>query len=647
MMRRFTLLVSVCLFFLLFPLCLSAQVNSSARMIQLQNRLDSLSEFIPGLNQKVQLSITGVPVQQYLNALGRSNNISFYIDPAVNIVVNNTLSNVTASNILLLLSEQYNLDIGSTGLIITVKNYQDPNRFAKPAGKELIVKYQQLDNSLTLELNNDTLAAVARKITRLSGRNIIVPGTMQTKLVSAFISGASFDVAIEKLAYANEFKMNKTSDNFYIFQPLDDGEQLYVNGDRSTAVRKTFKPLNSSPSGNVGFYTKVVRGQKLISINATNVSIGDLVKSASIELNKSYFVYSDIKGSINSINATDLTYDNFLTLIFKGTEYTFNQENGVYMLGDRRLEGLRANKAVVLQNRSIDTVLAMIPQDWRKGVEIKEFREQNTILLSGSKPQIEEIAQFIKQIDLLVPQILIEVTLIDVHKTRRVATGISAGTADSIKTGGTLLPGVDFTLGSKSVNDLLNRLGGVFSTNLGRVTPNFYLNVSALETKNNVEIRSVPKLSALNGHVATLSIGNTVYYKNVTQNIIPSASSNTSIFSNVYQESNANLTINIRPIVSGDDQVTLGIGINISDFTAMPTDGSPPPKSTSKFESTLRVHNEDMIVLGGIERTENSDNYSGVPLLSRIPLLKYIFSSKNKVRSKVVTLVFIKPTIIR
>ncbi|OOQ58386.1 general secretion pathway protein GspD [Mucilaginibacter pedocola] len=617
------------------------------RLQNLQNRLDSLAEFIPGLNQKVQLSITGVPVQQYLKALGKASNISFYVEPSVNLVVNNTLSNVTASNILVLLAQQYNLDISNTGLILVVRPYVDGAQFTRPLPKPLNIRYQPIDNTIALELNNDTLSAVARKITQLSGKNIIVPAPLQQKLINAFMASTPFDVAMEKMAFANEFKMVKTNDNFYLFQPLDEGEQLYVNGEKKTAVRRNFRPQNNAPAGNLGLYTQTVAGQKLLSVNASNASIADLVRSASQELDKSYFIYSDIKGNINFMNAANLSYESFLNLIFKGTDYTFNQEAGVYMIGDRKLEGLRANKAVMLQNRSIDTVLAMIPAEWKRGVEIKEFREQNTILLSGSKPQTEEIASFIKQIDVLVPQILIEVTLIDVRKTRRVATGLSAGTADSVKTGGTLLPGVDFTMGSRSVNDLLNRIGGIFSTNLGKVTPNFYLNVSALETKDNVEVRSVPKLAALNGHTATLSIGNTVYYKNVTQNIIPSATSNTSIFSNVYQSSDANLSIKIKPVVSGDDQVTLGIGIDISDFTSLPTDGSPPPKSTSKFESTLRVHNEDMVVLGGIERTENADNYSGVPLLSRIPLLKYIFSSKNRTRSKVVTLVFIKPSIIR
>ncbi|WP_233165696.1 type II and III secretion system protein [Pedobacter sp. ASV12] len=53
-----------------------------------------------------------------------------------------------------------------------------------------------------------------------------------------------------------------------------------------------------------------------------------------------------------------------------------------------------------------------------------------------------------------------------------------------------------------------------------------------------------------------------------------------------------------------------------------------------------------MIVLGGLERTENSESGSGVPLLSRIPILKWLFSSREKSNAKVVTLVFIKPTIL-
>lgn len=259
---------------------------------------------------------------------------------------------------------------------------------------------------------------------------------------------------------------------------------------------------------------------------------------------------------------------------------------------------------------------------------------------------MDEIETFIHNLDVLVPVVLIEVTMIDVRKSHSVSTGISAGVSDSVKTGGTLLGagGLNYTFGAKSINDFLSRIGG---TNLGHVAPNFYLTLSAMEAKNNIDIRQIPKMATLNGHSAKLSIGSKRYYKNTTQNVIPSLSNSQSIFTNVYQEVNADLSINIRPIVSGNDQVTLGITVNNSDFSTIPTDGSPPPQSISKFETSLRVHSEDTIVLGGLERTESDESGSGVPLLSRIPILKWLFSSRTKGGSKVVSILFIKSTIIR
>jgi type IV pilus assembly protein PilQ len=240
--------------------------------------------------------------------------------------------------------------------------------------------------------------------------------------------------------------------------------------------------------------------------------------------------------------------------------------------------------------------------------------------------------------------VLIEVTLVDVRKGKTVKTGIKAGVADSVKTGGTILPGIDYTFGAKSINDFLSRLGRNNSVNLGRVTPNFYVGLSALEQSDNVEVRSVPKLSTLNGHTANLTIGSKRYYSTKTQNVIPSLTSQT-VITEQFTPVEANLVINIRPIVSGDDQVTLNIQVDISDFIGNPPLNAPPPTSTSKFSSIIRAKNEDMIILGGLERTENSESGSGVPLLSRIPVIKWLFSSREKSNSKVVTIVFIKPTI--
>jgi type IV pilus assembly protein PilQ len=643
MYKKFTLLLFICIG---FALPVSVYAQNSDRIQAIQQKLDALTGDLPGLDQKIELSVTGITLQQYLIALSKSANISISVDPQLNFNIFDSLNDVTVENIIVFLAKKYNLDVSVTGSIIYITPYQDPSKFAKAPEKELKIKYDQLNNTLSLDLNNDTLSAVGRKITQLSGKNVIVPIALQNKLVSAFIQNAPFETAMDKLAFSNQLKMTKTADNFYLIQPLDENEEVYVNGDNNTAVRQTFHPANSTAKATTGLFTRMVGGQKVISVDASNAAIADLIKQASEEMGINYSIYSDIKGTI-TLHVNDVSYDELLNLLFNGSEYTFHKENNVYLIGDSKLEGLRAFKVVQLQNRSIDTVVAMIPSDWKKEVEIKEFKEQNTLLLSGSSAKLAEMESFIKQLDVLVPVVLIEITMIDINKTRTVSTGIAAGVSDSVKTGGTLLPGMNFTFSTSGINSFLTSVSKFTSIDLGHVVPNFYVSLNALETNNNVNMRSMPKLAALNGHTATLSIGNSVFYKNTTQVLLPSAATTSNTLTNTYIESDANMTISIKPEISGDDQITMGIKIDISDFTSIPTDGSPPPKSTSKYETSLRVNNEDMILLGGIERNEITDDVSGTPILSRIPILKYIFSNKSKTTTKVVSVIFIKSTIMR
>lgn len=623
-----------------------AQVQeSSERARQVEERLRNLAVTVPGLNQKVQMNLSNVSIQEFLRGLAQANNLNINIDPQLNFKIYNNFTNESALNVLVFLAKEYGLDINLVGSIMSVTKVKEP-KVIIPV-KEIGVKYNAQSNTLSLELNNDSLAKVAKKITSVSQKNVVVASSLLSKKVTAFLADAPFETALEKLAFANDLKVVKTNDGVYVFESLGDGEELYINNEKNTSIRRNPKPLNqvgNAAASNFRIQSRSGFGGKLISIDALNVPIIDVVKNAAQEVNLNYFLYSDLKGSITS-RVNDITFDQLLTSVFQGSEYTYRNENGIYLIGQRRDEGLRSHRLVKLQNRAIDTIQNMIPNEWRKGVEIKEFREQNTILLSGSSPQIAEIEAYIKQLDKLVPMVLIEVTLIDVRKGKSVKTGITAGVSDTVRTGGTVFPGLDYTFGARSINDFLSRLGRNNTVNLGRVTPGFYVRLSALENNNNVEIRSVPKLSTLNGHIANLSIGSKKYYSTRTQNVIPSLTSQT-VITEQFTAVEANLDIRIKPLVSGDEQVTLDIKVDISDFIGDPPLNSPPPTSTSKFESIIRVKNEEMIVLGGLERTESSESGSGVPILSRIPIIKWLFSSRSKSNAKVVTVVFIKPTII-
>jgi type IV pilus assembly protein PilQ len=627
----------ICLF-----ICLNSLVNfaqSIDRISEIETRLQELTKSIPALNEKVDLSVSNVSIQEFLRALAESSSLNINIDPQLNFKIATNYSNERVVNILVFLAKEFELEITNTGSIISITKYRAP--VVAPTLKEPIVKYNSYNNLLSLDLKDDSLYKVVKAITKASKKNVIISSNLNNKKVSVYLEDIPFNNALEKLAFANEIKYTKTDDNVIVLQTFQDGEQNSLVSN-AKGMQKPYR-IN----GRQGIFMEIVKdtlGRQRISMDAVSVSIVDILKAISSEASLNYFLYSDIKGNAN-IHVENVLINDFLTYLFKNTDYTFQNDAGFYTIGDRKLEGLRTTKVVQLKYRSIETILDFIPAELKKNVELKEFKELNSLLLSGSSPQINELLLFINELDKVVPMVTIEVILVDVVKGNTVRTGIRAGLSDSTKSGGTILPGVDYNLSSKAINDVLGKVSSFSSVNLGKVTPAFYVGLSALEENQNVNIRSMPKLSTLNGHEANLSIGSTRYYSITTQNVQGSLNPQT-IVTQQFNPVQANLTINIKPVVSGDEQVTLNVTVNISDFIGNPPNNQPPPSSTSEFKSIVRVKNDEMIVLGGIERIEKSDEGSGTPILSRIPVLKWLFSERVKSRQKTVSVVFIKPTII-
>jgi type IV pilus assembly protein PilQ len=517
--------------------------------------------------------------------------------------------------------------------------------------REITVAYNGYTEALTLDLRLDTLDRIAKKITQITKRNVILAPGINNRLITVYIENMPFDNALDKMALANNLRMTKTKDNFYYLEGFDDTPPLTKGGGnggsvgngRSNSLASRENPFQS----NENLLLEIIEdslGNKRINLNAFDVPIADVIKATAKEMGINYFMFTEPKGKTMT-RVKNVTFDQLLTFLFQGSEHSFKKNNGIYLVGERALEGLRAHRVLQLQNRSAEIILDNVPPDLKKGVELKYFKELNSIIMSGSEWQIQEIETFIKQLDKAVPMILIEVILVNVTKTRTTQTGLTAGLGDStVKTQGTILPSLGFTFSSSSINNLLSWLGGGNIFNLGRVTPNFFISLNASENIGNVEVTSTPKLSTLNGHEATLKIGQTQPYQLATQNTIGSLTTNV-VRTVAYQTASANLTIKINPSVSGDDQVTLDIDVENTGFTSIPASG-PPPTSTSAFKSIIRVRNEEMVVLGGLESLTKNQTGSGIPLLSRIPVLKWLFSNRTSIKNKSKQLVFVRPTII-
>lgn len=646
-MKKTYLILSI----FLFSIC---SLYAQMPIEKIEKKLFELSvTTIPGLAEPVNFSGSNISIQVFIQGIAQTNNLNIVVDPTLNIKIVNNFTNETPLNILIFLVKEYNLDASFQGSIIALKKRPAPvvvEEKVDPKPKEIKVKYTSTGNLLSLDLEDDNLQSVLRKISMESGYNITTDDPkLQQKKVTVFINNMEFDKAVAFLARSQKLDTIRNDDKSYMLR-LPEKEST-VKGTRPTGKYPRSKnnktdladvDINVSDDGS---------GNQLISFEANDVPIADLIKLVSEKLGINYILIDEPKDN-TTLHLNDVTYDDFLYYVLQGSDHTYklNSGKGTYTIGERKDEGLRATRVIQLEYRSVDEMLQMIPAEIKKGVQITEFREQNSIILSGSDPQIQEIIEFLEQVDKTVPMVMIEVIMVDIRKNKSFSAGITAGVAaagDSVSSGGTILGGngINYNVGTNSLNKFLTTLTAGSSINLGKVAPNFYLNLKALDSKSYANVRSMPKLSTLNGHEANMTIGSTRYYSIETQNFIGTQNpvlSQTQQFNEVQ----ANMSITINPVVSGDDQVTLDIQVEISDFIGTPPDNAPPPSASSQFNSLIRVHNEEMVVLGGLERYEKSESGSGVPILSRIPIIKWLFSAREKTNNKTITTIFIKPTII-
>jgi type IV pilus assembly protein PilQ len=141
-------------------------------------------------------------------------------------------------------------------------------------------------------------------------------------------------------------------------------------------------------------------------------------------------------------------------------------------------------------------------------------------------------------------------------------------------------------------------------------------------------------------------VGNTEYYLEETSQIFANQTT-TQEKIRQFKPVNADFKLTILPIVSGDDQITLDISVEQSDFTGTKLAPDAPPDQVNRsFQSLIRIRNEEMILLGGLEDKTYEDSSSGVPWLSRIPVLKWFFSSKKRAKSEDKLNIFIKPKVL-
>ncbi|CAM1340647.1 type II secretion system protein GspD [Tenacibaculum amylolyticum] len=719
-----------------------AQVNNEEQRIQeIREKLEKLAENIPGLYEKVNLDVNQTRLPVFIASLGRETDVNMVVDNQLNDkMLTYNLPDARLIDFILYLCKEFNLTVDITGNIIALKNRPattPPPKVYTP--REIPVSYDAQNNLFSIELKQDTLSVAFKKITDITGKNLVYSPEIANKRISGYIKNKPFYSAMEKLAFSNNLEVIKTKDDYYLFQ--GDGTDVVVttNPSRNSNPRRGTQPQQQPVAKRPkrfrksNFYFKVLDSiSKKLEVDFENVAIENVIEDIGKDLNIDSYTNIPLNniGTV-SMKASEVYYDDLLSKMLEDTDYTYRKKDGIYFFGKGDQKSLKTTEIIPMMHRSIEimnqpvsnsrnsvfsssftgrsgtgglnslnnsnfnngsngqslgqrgtsrnfsqqrsgsigqrgssqssnleslkegAILSLFPdylQSSKGGgnLDIKTDVEQNSFIVTGDPEDVRKFKNFIKKIDKPVPVILIEVMILEVNKSNTLTAGVELGVGDKpTASTGALFPSANVTLGANAINRLIGGFNGFGALNVGRVVPNFYAKIQAMESNGNVKIKSTPKLSTLNGHRATLSSGVTSYYAVTQSNVLGVQNPQTQVIRN-YLPIDANLSISIRPIVSGDEQITLGISVVQSSFNGERIEPEAPPGINSReFTSTVRVKNQDVVILGGLEENVKNDSGSGVPFLARIPIIKWLFSKRVRTARKSKLSVLIRPTVIK
>ncbi|ENB4189282.1 type II secretion system secretin GspD [Stenotrophomonas maltophilia] len=284
-------------------------------------------------------------------------------------------------------------------------------------------------------------------------------------------------------------------------------------------------------------------------------------------------------------------------------------------------------------------------------VGVSAVEETNTLLVRSSPQAWRSIREVIEKLDVMPLQVHIEAQVAEVSLDGDLKYGVNwffdnavAGRALTGALGGVTLPAAAGGSWSSFAGAATGGegLGWAFTGHNGAAV------VSALDKVTDVRLLQTPSVFVRNNAEATLNVGDKVPINTTTVN----TGIGTGTYSSV-QYIDTGVILKVRPRVTRDGTVFLDIVQEVSSASNVPDNCNPterncnPRISTKKLSTEAAVQSGDTIMLAGLITDSATDGSSGIPGLSRIPVVGALFGQKSRTSRRSEVIVLLTPSIVR
>lgn len=291
-------------------------------------------------------------------------------------------------------------------------------------------------------------------------------------------------------------------------------------------------------------------------------------------------------------------------------------------------------------------------------VDIVADTGSNAVLIRGSKSQVSEVIEIIKQLDVRKSQVLVEAAILELRHDDQVNLGVELGAFDAkndlaatfrpfgftnLGVGDVRVDAANGTIGripEISAGGSVTNQGGVFGIFDGDGFL-FPVLIQAFQNRGYTNLLSMPSILTNDNEEATIKVSRSVAVSQFNQGAVGQVSTQT--FGG-FEE--APIELSISPHISTDEYLRLEIRFLVEAFGVGGAAGLPPPKTSREVITSVTVPDGATVVIGGLTLDDQTEVTDQVPILGDIPVLGFLFRSTQTRHQKNTLFLFLTPRIL-
>jgi len=406
-----------------------------------------------------------------------------------------------------------------------------------------------------------------------------------------------------------------------------------------------------------------------------NAEIKDVLRALSQEHGVNIIIGEGVEGTV-TLSFKAVTFEDVFNAILRMNNLTSYREGNIIRVTKSPLSAEEVGLVthMIAINFAIakdieETVNGLLSKN---GTAMADVRT-NILVIRDLPANFEKISKVVHRLDSKTPQIMIEARIVEVNTNFSKELGVQWGGVFSSNSGTTtntlhgggfrnqptdpffeaLTGGVGVSGGPFAVNlpaDVERGAGGAFGFSIGNVANTRLLDIqlSALQDAGKGKILSNPVIMTLNNKEAKISSGTEILVP--TTSIVTTSVSSTSDATGGSTNTgvttiDAKLELTVTPHVTPDDQILIHVHVDKKDPDFSREVQNIPPLTTRTAETDLLIKDKETVVIGGIYTHAESKSEAGVPWLSKIPVIGWLFKKESKVDTQNELMIFITPTI--